>query len=453
MSTDGNPSAGFAAAGFDAAGFDAAGFDVVVVGAGVIGAAVALELQRGGRNVLVVDKGDAVGGGSTSASSSIIRFTYSTLDGIIASWEAMHQWAQWAAHLGYAQGPICRFHRVGKLHIPAPDQDLAPMLANFETVGVPYELLDAPALAARFPALELGSFHPPRWPTDPAFFDPAHGRISAMFQPDGGFVDDPQLAAVNLMDAARHFGATVRLRCRVTGVLRGSGRVLGVTLDGGQAVHAPVVVNAAGPWSSQLNAMAGVLDDMRITTRALRQTIASSAAPSTFGVGSGGTVLADMDLGTYSRPQPGGSYLVGGVEAECDPLEWADDPDAAAPTPDPAMFEALILRAARRLPDLAIPHRPAGLASHYDVTEDWLPIYDRSSLDGFYLAIGTSGNQFKNAPLVGQMMNTLVSACEAGHDHDNDPVRVACTHTGLTLDLGQFSRRREFAHTGNNVWG
>ena len=28
-----------------------------------------------------------------------------------------------------------------------------------------------------------------------------------------------------------------------------------------------------------------------------------------------------------------------------------------------------------------------------DVSDDWIPIYDQSSLPGYYMAIGTSGNQ------------------------------------------------------------
>jgi sarcosine oxidase, subunit beta len=428
--------------------------DAVVVGAGVIGSAIALELQRGGREVVVVDKGDAVGGASTSASSSIIRFTYSTLDGVIASWEAMHQWAAWSDHLGHVDGPACAFHRVGMLHIPTPDDDFGAMFANFDRAGVGYEVLDADALAVRFPALDVGRFHPPRLPSDPAFFGDPNGTVpDCIYQPDAGFIDDPQLAAVNLMDAARHFGAVVRLRSDVAAVVSAQGRVGGVQLGGGEVIEAPVVVNAAGPWSSVLNTMAGVLDDMSITTRAMRQTIASTSAPPTFAVGAGGTVVADMDLGSYWRPQPGGSFMVGGVEAACDPLEWSDYPDADSLSPDPEVFEALIYRAARRLPELPVPRRPSGLASHYDVTEDWTPIYDRSSLDGYYLAIGTSGNQFKNAPIVGEMMATLIDACEVGHDHDRHPVQVACRHSGLTLNLGQFSRNREPAKTAGNVWG
>jgi glycine/D-amino acid oxidase-like deaminating enzyme len=116
-------------------------------------------------------------------------------------------------------------------------------------------------------------------------------------------------------------------------------------------------------------------------------------------------------------------------------------------------FEAQVWRLARRLPDLAVPLRPTGLAGVYDVTPDWLPIYDRSSLDGFYLAIGTSGNQFKNAPLVGQMMLDLVDACEAGHDHDADPVTTDCHHIGRTLDLGTFSRLRTGVVTSGTVLG
>ena len=41
--------------------------DAVVIGAGVIGASIALELARGGRSVIVVDKGPAPGAGSTSS--------------------------------------------------------------------------------------------------------------------------------------------------------------------------------------------------------------------------------------------------------------------------------------------------------------------------------------------------------------------------------------------------
>jgi sarcosine oxidase subunit beta len=58
------------------------------------------------------------------------------------------------------------------------------------------------------------------------------------------------------------------------------------------------------------------------------------------------------------------------------------------------------------------------------------------------MAVGTSGNQFKNAPLAGVLMAELIQACEAGHDHDREPLRHKGRYTGLEIDLGSFSRLR-----------
>ena len=46
------------------------------------------------------------------------------------------------------------------------------------------------------------------------------------------------------------------------------------------------------------------------------------------------------------------------------------------------------------------------------------------------------------APLAGVLMAELIGACEAGHDHDRDPVRVTGRYTGFQIDLGFFSRLR-----------
>ena len=428
-------------------------FDAVVIGAGIVGASTALELSRAGRKVLVLDKGDSVGGGTTSASSSIIRFHYSTLAGCIASWEAMHQWADWANHLGHAEGALAKFFRTGMLAIAPPGENFDRYLDHFRTAGIPGRVLVGAEITELFPALEVGSFAPAKLPDSPDFFADPSGEVIALFQPEAGFVDDPQLAAQNLMDAARHFGATVRLRTRVMDIVVTNNHAGGVVLDDNTRVLAPIVVNAAGPWSSALNRMAGADADMRIRTRPMRQTIASCRAPEDFSVGAGGCVIADMDLGAYGRPQPGGSFIIGGVESPCDPAEWLDNADDADLNPDPQMFEALVYRTARRIPSVEIPLRPQGLASVYDVADDWTPIFDRSCIDGYYMAVGTSGNQFKNGPIIGQIMSTLIDAVEGGHDHDARSVHMKCTHTGLDLDIGQFSRLRVPASTGGNVWG
>ena len=45
--------------------------------------------------------------------------------------------------------------------------------------------------------------------------------------------------------------------------------------------------------------------------------------------------------------------------------------------------------------------------------------------------------------MVGRLMAELIAACEAGHDHDRDPVQARAPYTGLTLDVGFYSRNRE----------
>ena len=55
-----------------------------------MGCSIALELARRGHRPVVLDKGPGAGAGSTSASSAIIRFNYSTPDAVKLAWESAH---------------------------------------------------------------------------------------------------------------------------------------------------------------------------------------------------------------------------------------------------------------------------------------------------------------------------------------------------------------------------
>jgi glycine/D-amino acid oxidase-like deaminating enzyme len=416
--------------------------DAVVVGAGVIGSAIALELSRGGRDVAVVDRLGGPGHGSTSASSAIVRFNYSTRAGVALSWESKHCWEIWPEHLGAPDGePLARFHRTGLVMLDVDVAPKAPALALFDEVGVPYEVWLPDDLARRIPGIDVGRYWPPKRPADDAFWAPPDGALGAFFTPDAGYVDDPQLAAVNLMAAAARHGARLYPHREVTAVRRRGDRVTGIELDGVDHIEAPVVVNAAGPWSAALNRLAGADADadFTVSVRPLRQEVHHVSAPPGHGAGA---VVADLDLGTYIRPAPGDALLVGGTEPDCDPLQWLGNPEEAAPDPSNEVFTAQVTRAARRLPGLVVPNRPRGIVGVYDVTDDWTPIYDRTRVDGLYVAIGTSGNQFKNAPVVGQLVAGLIDAVENGADHDTTPVEYVGPHTGLRIDLSAFSRRR-----------
>lgn len=426
--------------------------DVVVIGAGVIGSAIALELGRAGRQVLVLDRGPGPGYGSTGASSAIVRFNYSTWTGVVLSWEAQQAWDHWQDHLGISTTtPLATYHRTGALVLDSPDQDLAVVRALFDQVAVPYQMWSPADIRQHLPALSPERHYPPKAIDDEAFWQDADGELTGLWSPESGFVDDPSLAARNLMSSAQQHKVEYRFHAAVTAIRRRGTAVVGLTLEDGTAVNAPVVINAAGPHSGIVNDLADVLDDFTVTTRPLRQEVHELPAP--VGYGLPGPVVADLDLGIYFRGTPSGHIVVGSTEPRCDPLDWLSDPDDYHPTPTRSVYEAQTYRAARRMPELRVPNTPRGIVGIYDVSTDWVPIYDRTCLDGFYVAIGTSGNQFKNAPVVGMLMHALIEACEAGQDHDQEPTRVRLPRTGHEIDLGHYSRRRTLNTTSGTVMG
>ncbi len=419
-------------------------YDAVIIGAGIIGAATALELARRGWRTLNVDRLPASGYGSTSNSCAIIRTHYSTVEGTALAWEGYHYWHDWAGYLGVEdERGLAVFHETGCLVMKTEVNDhLRKICANLAALGIPFEHWEPERIRERLPLYDMARHGPPRAFADPRFGEPTGGEVAgAVFFPNAGYISDPQLATHNLQRAAEAGGAEFAFNARVTAIPRADGRVAGVELEDGTRIEAPVVVNVAGPHSAVVNEMAGATGDMRVSTRALRQEVVHVPAPASVDYARIGMVTSDSDIGCYTRPELGGNILIGSEDPECDPREWVDPDDFERSFTDQATAQAQ--RLAQRIPSLGIPNRLAGVVDLYDVADDWIPIYDRSSVGGFYMAVGTSGNQFKNAPVAGLLMAELIAACEAGHDHDATPVEVTLPHTGHRASIGFYSRLRE----------
>ena len=205
------------------------------------------------------------------------------------------------------------------------------------------------------------------------------------------------------------------------------------------------MVNVAGPHSFVINRMAGVEDEMNVKTRALRHEVHHVPSPPDFDFEHDGFHTSDGDTGHLLPPRErqqhpdrlrGPRLRPAGVGRRARQVTTATSPSSSGRRRSTGSRGAC--------PSLRIPNERKGIVDLYDVSDDWIPIYDRSVLDGFYMAIGTSGNQFKNAPVVGHLMAELIDRVEHGHDHDADPVKVRCAYTGeLELDAGFYSRLRE----------
>jgi len=428
-------------------------YDAIVIGAGIMGASISLELSRSSHRVLCVDGGPAVGAGSTSSSSAVIRFNYSTYDSILTAWESGHRWKNFAQHLGAVDPDgIVSYVETGCLALDTPGDNRQTVTALFRELGIPYVDLNGKEIQQKFPALESGDFYPPRPVDDERFAAEPTKDIGGYYTDEGGFVDDPMRAAQNFMHAAREHGTTVLLNSMVTAIRRAGGAVQGITLASGEQINAPVVVNVGGPAAASLNKLAGVAEEMNIQSRPLRQEVHVVQAPANW-TPDLGSLVSDPGVGVYFRPGLAGTLLIGSTEPDCDELQWVSDHTDYLDTPTPELFEAQVLRTARRLRELRIPLAPVGLAALYDASDDWAPLYDKTSVDGYFMACGTSGNQFKNAPLVGTFLAALIDAGAQGHDHDQDPVTVTGDLTGREINLAAFSRLREKSSTTNSVLG
>ena len=419
-------------------------YDAIVIGAGIIGACTGFELAKKGLKTLNIDKLPAAGYGSTGASCAIIRTHYSTYDGCAMAYEGYHYWDDWAGYLGVEdERGLARFVNTGCAVMKTElNRNLAPICANMDRLGIPWQDWDVATLKEKLPIYDPRRFSPVRLPSDPDFGKASDEPLAgAVFFPKAGYITDPQLATHNVQRAAEAAGGTFRFNAEIVEIRQSGGRVAGVTLADGSAVDAPIVVNVAGPHSYKINRMAGVESGMTIKTRALRQEVAHVPSPDGFDFEAQGMVTSDSDIGCYCRPEHGNHILIGSEDPECDEREWVDPDDYNRDFTE--QWNAQVYRVAQRIPGLGIPGQAKGVVDLYDVSDDWIPIYDKSDLAGFYMAVGSSGNQFKNAPVAGAMMAELIDRAEAGHDHDADPVKFHLRHIGLDIDIGFYSRRRE----------
>jgi len=419
-------------------------YDAIIIGAGVIGAAVAFELAQKGCRTLNADKLPAAGYGSTSGSCAVIRFHYSTPDGVATAREGYYYWINWPEYLAAEDElGLVNFINTGCLVFKTElNQYLKNVMTSLADLDIDYEELDIAQIKARYPFLDTRKYFPVKLPDDHDFAEPTGDAVGgAIFIPESGYISDPQLSTHNLQRAAEARGGRFIFNAEVVSIRKKDGRVAGVTLKDGTQIDAPIVVNVAGPHSYIINRMAGVEEGMNIKTRALRQEVCHVPPPDGINYRKEGVMISDSDIGCYSRPETGNHILVGSEDPECDEREWVD-PDNYDRNFS-KQWTAQVLREAQRIEGLRVPNQMQGVVDLYDVSDDWIPIYDKSDLPGFYMAVGTSGNQYKNAPVVGAMMAELIDQVEAGHDHDNSPVQFFMKYTGRAFNMGFYSRLRE----------
>jgi sarcosine oxidase subunit beta len=283
-------------------------YDAIIIGAGIIGAAIAFELAKSGYKTLNVDKLPSAGYGSTSGSCAIIRFHYSTPDGVATAREGYYYWINWPEYLEVADElGLANYINTGCLVIKTElNKYLKNVMASLDDLEVAYEELDIEGITKKVPFLDTRKYFPVKLPDDADFGEPTGNAVEgAIFVPESGYITDPQLSTHNLQRAAEAKDAEFMFNAEVVGIRKKDDRVSGITLQNGTQIDAPIVINVAGPHSYIINRMAGVEEGMKIKTRALRQEVCHVPAPDGIDYQKEGTIISDGDIGCYSRPETG----------------------------------------------------------------------------------------------------------------------------------------------------
>jgi glycerol-3-phosphate dehydrogenase len=225
-------------------------YDVVVIGGGVTGAGVARDLALRGVSVLLLEKGD-YGAGTTGSSSWMIHGGPRYLE---FDWDTTRVSCEDAGHIVTIARNLV--YRVAFI-IPVLPHDKN----NIERMETAMEVYD------RFQPLKKSHPHRRLTPEEALAAEPGltPDMVGAVTMEEWG-VDPHRLVFANIQDAVDH-GARALNHARVTELVRDAGKVIGVRYtgpDGAQSeARARVVVNAAGPWSPEVAAMAQVEVDLR----------------------------------------------------------------------------------------------------------------------------------------------------------------------------------------------
>ncbi|MET9223497.1 FAD-dependent oxidoreductase [Streptomyces sp. NPDC003300] len=210
--------------------------DLVVIGAGVIGAAAAYFAARAGLDVTVLDRGPLAGGTSSAGEGNLLVSDKEPGPELDLALLSLRVWREdLAEHAG-----LWEYEAKGGLVVAATAQGsgtLATLVRHQRTLGVE---------AVKVSGDELPGYEPLL----------SRELVSGAFYPQDAQVQ-PVLVVAHLLRLAREAGARVRTGTEVTGFRTSGGRITGVDTHRGP-VHAPAVLNAAGPWAGDVAALAGV---------------------------------------------------------------------------------------------------------------------------------------------------------------------------------------------------
>ena len=342
-------------------------FDFLVVGSGIAGASIACELAASA-SVLVVEREEGHGYHTTGRSAAMFIESYGN------AWVRRLTGASRGFFdtppAGFCSEPLLK--RRGCLTVARRDQHPA-LEARAADIGVTGSGMRR--ISGR-DALDMA----------PILRSEAVSR--AIFEPGSSDIDTHGLHA-GYLRLARARGADLRLNAGIERIER---RAAGwrVTLAGGDAVTARVIVNAAGAWADPVAEMAGA-SPLGLTPR--RRTVILIEPPAGLAIDTWPTVI-DVDEQFYFKPESGRLLASPGDETPSAPGD-------AAPAEIDIAFCVDRLQAATTL---SISHVRRSWAGLRTFAPDRTPVFGYDPhIAGFFWFAGQGGYGMQTAPAAARL--------------------------------------------------
>jgi sarcosine oxidase subunit beta len=352
-------------------------YDVIIIGAGSVGTPTAFYLARAGVKVLVLDRVSSVGQGSNKKAIGGIRATHSDPAKIRICLRSIEIFSSWKETFGddieWYQGGYCFV-----AYREQEEKSLKILLEKQKALGLNIDWYDRPELLKIIPDLNNKDL------------------LGGTFSPEDGNAS-PLLATHAFFTQAVKAGADFHFNEPVLEIITRSGKICGVKTTAGEYAT-DLVINAAGPWASEIGEMTGLKIPVHPDSHesAITEPVARFFDP----------LIVDI------RPVPGSSNFyfyqhLNGQIIFCltpNPPIWGFD---QRETSD---FLPLIARrmveVMPRLQNIRVRRTWRGL---YPMTPDGNPILGRTNeVDGMILAVGLCGQGFMLGPGMGELLTRIV---------------------------------------------
>ena len=368
--------------------------DVIIIGAGVAGLSTAMQLAKRGASVRVLER-EQIGNGSTGRAAGLLgqlrgtsEHTRMLMDGVKIVKELEEQ------------TDVEIYVQTGSVRVaetPERAREITDLVEMGRSIEFDIDHITIDELAERMPHMHTDDL------------------IEACWCPTDGHLQPSELAVAYHKVGKAH-GVAYQTSCPVTGVLLDSDKVTGVQTYQGD-FHAPIIVNAAGPWSYLVADLAGTT----LPTAALGHVYLTTQPDPDHPVDRLSPGFRNRHHRIYGRPENGG-LLVGIYGEDCpeydmDTLPVDFDMSAMKARLDDIYLAMLIHSAQQRFPwinERTPMHVTTGIMTF---TPDGRPFCGQlPGHEGPYHCTGFSGHGIVQSPVIGVIMSELILDGKSSYD-------------------------------------